>query len=163
MGLSALQIGDRKMMSPFHRDELHECERKIAQHVPGVIDKKLYELRFILYEYCKRGEVSCVALILKTFADRCIDDNDNQEFMNSRDDLGYTAMHYAAMSCAPECIELLLKAGASKDIMNESGTESPYDVINKKRVRITDISNAADKVAECKRLLLIPSNPQPDQ
>lgn len=151
------------MFSQFYRDGLQECRRKIALLVPGMIDRKIYELRFMLYEHCKRGEVSCVALILKTFAGQCRDDEDNQEFMNSRDDLGYTAMHHAAMSCSPKCIALLLEAGASKYVMDEKGTKYPYDVIGLNLARTVDISSAADLVAECRRLLLIPSNPQPDQ
>lgn len=122
-------------MSPFYCDELQESRRKIAQLLPGVIDRKLYELRFMLYEYCKRGEVSCVALILETLADRCRDDEDNQEFLNSRDAVGHTAMHYAAMSCSPECIKLLLDAGASKDVMSEKGAKYPYVVIGKEPAR----------------------------
>ncbi|WP_409408454.1 ankyrin repeat domain-containing protein [Acidithiobacillus ferriphilus] len=80
-----------------------------------------------------------------------------QRFLCLTDKTGYTALHHAARSCSPKCIKLLLEAGASKYVMNENGengTEYPYDVIGLNLARTVGISNVADLVAECKRLLV---------
>lgn len=151
------------MASQFYRNDLQEVRRRIKGFGPGVIYEETGSSPNMLHEYCKCGDYACVDETLSTHKSICIDSERSNAFLCLTDKTGYTALHHAARSCSPKCIELLLEAGASKYVMNENGTECPYDVIGAKQARTVDISSAADLVAECKRLLLIPSNPQPDQ
>lgn len=158
------------MDSQFYRNDLQEVKRRIQGFGADEIYKETDSSLNMLHEYCKRGDYACVDEILSIHKTRCKDPERNQAFLCSADKDGYTALHHAARSCSPKCIKSLLEAGASKYVikyvMNETGgksTEYPYDVVAKQVARTVGTSNVADLVAECKRLLLIPSNPQPDQ
>ena len=162
---------DQEMMdSQFYRNDLQEVKRRIQSFGLGAIYEETGSSPNMLHEYCKRGDYACVNEILSTHESICVDSERSNAFLCLTDKDGYTALHHAARSCSPKCIKLLLEAGASKYVikyvMNETGgksTEYPYDVVAKQVARTVGTSNVADLVAECKRLLLIPSNPQPDQ
>jgi Ankyrin repeat. len=158
---------DQEMMdSQFYRNDLQEVKRRIQSFGPGATYEETGSSPNMLHEYCKRGDYACVNEILSTHVSICIDSERSNAFLCLTDKTGYTALHHAARSCSPKCIKLLLEAGASKYVMNENGengTEYPYDVIGLNLARTVGISNVADLVAECKRLLLIPSNAQPEQ
>ena len=158
------------MASQFYRNDLQEVSRRIKGFVPGVIYEETGSSPNMLHEYCKRGDYACVNEILSTHESICVDSERSNAFLCLTDKDGYTALHHAARSCSPKCIKLLLEAGASKYVikyvMNENGEKGkkyPYDVIGLNPAQTVGISNVADLVAECKRLLLVPSNPQPDQ
>ena len=158
---------DQEMMdSQFYRNDLQEVKRRIQSFGPGATYEETGSSPNMLHEYCKRGDYVCVNEILSMHVSICIDSERSNAFLCLTDKTGYTALHHAARSCSPKCIKLLLEAGASKYVMNENGengTEYPYDVIGLNLARTVGISNVADLVAECKRLLLIPSNAQPEQ
>ena len=154
------------MDSQFYRNDLQEVKRRIQSFGPGATYEETGSSPNMLHEYCKRGDYACVNEILSTHVSICIDSERSNAFLCLTDKTGYTALHHAARSCSPKSIKLLLEAGASKYVMNENGengTEYPYDVIGLNLARTVGISNVADLVAECKRLLLIPSNAQPEQ
>ncbi len=82
-----------------------------------------------LHKYAALGECGCLRIILETHAK-----NESPSipgcpsYVDCRDEKRRTALHYAAMSGLPDCVDLLLKSGANPDVPDHEG-KRPCDVI----------------------------------
>ncbi len=143
------------MVGQFYRNDLPELQRKIKSFGYGVIYDKNDLLQTMLHEYSKRGDSSCVELILETHKTCCKDHDKYAVFIDLKDFYGKTALHYAAESCVPNCINLLLFYSAYKHIKTTEGLlgKFPFEVLGKNAAQTVTCANKYRLEIECIKLL----------
>ena len=79
-------------------------------------------------EACFHGNADIVQIFIEHNAD-----------LNTQSGYGWTALHYAGQNIKPECVALLLAAGANKDLRNSKGKTAAERASENQKKGIEDI------------------------
>lgn len=116
------------------------------KNAPLVDSKPLTQLEKV-HRYCTQGDADAVEELLQT----------DKSLLNTTGMLNNTGLHFAAMAGQVECVDVLLKAGASINAVNDNGDTALHQAAWKNHVEVVktltahdanrDLTNKAGKTA----------------